>query len=169
MFNHPEKFSVLLGSLNNEDLAALATSYKNLLDNLTTTDEPTAYYNYNFDTKSTKELIVSIIDDIETTIEQNKRHAEINKAVKEGRTTIPPDHWGVHETHCCERTGCKYGADDCPVAIGLTKQTYHCEFCTEDITCPLKKEHFIELEVQEEKKFKEKLALIMRENITFAP
>jgi hypothetical protein len=43
-------------------------------------------------------------------------------------TIIPKERWGVHETHCCKRHGCKYGEhDDCPVTLGLIKQTYSCE------------------------------------------
>ena len=56
-------------------------------------------------------------------------------------TTIPKDKWGVHETHCCEKHGCKYGYNDCPVEIGLVKQMYECELgdemndpCYEDNT-----------------------------------
>jgi len=48
-------------------------------------------------------------------------------------TSIPKEKWGVHETHCCFEHGCKYGNEDCPVAIGLTKQIYDCEFCGEDL------------------------------------
>jgi hypothetical protein len=34
----------------------------------------------------------------------------------------------VHETHCCEKHGCKYGDDkDCPVVLGLIKQAYGCQ------------------------------------------
>lgn len=40
--------------------------------------------------------------------------------------------WGVHEHHCCAKHGCKYMDDDCPVAEGLTKQVYPCEWCYED-------------------------------------
>jgi hypothetical protein len=40
--------------------------------------------------------------------------------------------WGVHESHCCELHGCKYGDEDCPVDNGLTKQLYRCEWCVED-------------------------------------
>ena len=40
---------------------------------------------------------------------------------------IPKENWGVHETHCCKKHGCKYGYEDCPVELGLTKQDYACE------------------------------------------
>ena len=43
-------------------------------------------------------------------------------------TSIPKEKWGVHETHCCKRHGCKYGEhDNCPVTLGLIKQAYGCE------------------------------------------
>ena len=38
----------------------------------------------------------------------------------------------VHESHCCEYHGCKYGDDDCPVASGETQQLYPCEECREE-------------------------------------
>jgi len=38
----------------------------------------------------------------------------------------------VHTEHCCSVHGCKYGEKDCPVALGLQKQSYPCEFCGED-------------------------------------
>ena len=40
--------------------------------------------------------------------------------------------YGVHQTHCCIKHGCKYGAEDCPVVSGETKQDYICEWCFED-------------------------------------
>lgn len=43
------------------------------------------------------------------------------------QTSIPEKQWGVHETHCCKKHGCKYGKDDCPVELGLIKQEGHCE------------------------------------------
>jgi hypothetical protein len=42
-------------------------------------------------------------------------------------TSIPKEKWGVHETHCCKKHGCKYGDIDCPVKLGLTVQKYECE------------------------------------------
>lgn len=47
-------------------------------------------------------------------------------------SSIPKERWSVHETHCCFEHGCKYGNEDCPVAIGLIKQEYDCEFCGEE-------------------------------------
>jgi len=38
----------------------------------------------------------------------------------------------VHESHCCEHHGCKYGDEDCPVASGETQQLYPCEECREE-------------------------------------
>jgi hypothetical protein len=40
--------------------------------------------------------------------------------------------YGVHQTHCCIKHGCKYGDEDCPVASGEIKQDYVCEWCGED-------------------------------------
>jgi hypothetical protein len=48
---------------------------------------------------------------------------------------IPPAPDGladVHTEHCCARHGCKYGDDDCPVALGQKAQSYLCESCTGD-------------------------------------
>jgi len=38
-------------------------------------------------------------------------------------------HIGVHRTHCCIAHGCKYGDNDCPVALGEILQDHLCEFC----------------------------------------
>lgn len=38
----------------------------------------------------------------------------------------------VHESHCCEYHGCKYGDKDCPVASSEVKQLYPCEECREE-------------------------------------
>lgn len=32
-------------------------------------------------------------------------------------------------THCCILHGCKYGYNDCPVALELVKQAYPCDLC----------------------------------------
>lgn len=37
----------------------------------------------------------------------------------------------VHTRHCCKFHGCKYGDDDCPVALALKQQKYPCEYCHE--------------------------------------
>lgn len=56
------------------------------------------------------------------------KYETILKLKTETGTTIPRDNWGVHETHCCKRHGCKYGEhDNCPVTLGLIKQAYGCE------------------------------------------
>lgn len=39
---------------------------------------------------------------------------------------------GTHASHCCETHGCKYGADDCPVARGQIKGVKACEYCDMD-------------------------------------
>lgn len=43
---------------------------------------------------------------------------------------IPESKWGVHETHCCVRHGCKYGYTQCPVELALVVQQYPCESCS---------------------------------------
>jgi hypothetical protein len=40
--------------------------------------------------------------------------------------------YGVHQTHCCTKHGCKYGDEDCPVVSGEIKQDYICESCDYD-------------------------------------
>jgi len=35
----------------------------------------------------------------------------------------------VHTEHCCVDHGCKYCDDNCPVELGLKKQSYPCEDC----------------------------------------
>lgn len=39
----------------------------------------------------------------------------------------------AHDTHCCDRHGCKYGDEDCPIVKGERKQLYNCEQCEEEI------------------------------------
>ena len=47
------------------------------------------------------------------------------------------DRWGVHESHCCPKHGCKYGDADCPVVLGLTdKHKENCEDCEREIENP---------------------------------
>ena len=53
-------------------------------------------------------------------------------AAEKGETTIPKENFGVHATHCCEKHGCKYGDEDCPVVLNLVKQLYPCEDCNEE-------------------------------------
>ena len=51
----------------------------------------------------------------------------INKALEN------KDRWGVHESHCCPKHGCKYGDEECPVVLGLTqKHNEHCEMCEDE-------------------------------------
>jgi hypothetical protein len=40
--------------------------------------------------------------------------------------------WGVHQAHCCEDHGCKYGDKDCPVVLGQVTQSYRCETCHDE-------------------------------------
>jgi hypothetical protein len=43
---------------------------------------------------------------------------------------IPDEEWGVHNSHCCEFHGCKYGDEtNCPVVTQVTKQLYMCDEC----------------------------------------
>lgn len=37
--------------------------------------------------------------------------------------------YGVHQTHCCVKHGCKYGNRNCPVELGIIAQDYPCEDC----------------------------------------
>lgn len=39
--------------------------------------------------------------------------------------------FGVHDTHCCKRHGCKYCDDDCPVQYSDAAGIF-CEMCQED-------------------------------------
>jgi hypothetical protein len=75
--------------------------------------------------------ISGIISDIDSTTEFEEIRKRANEAAERGDTTIPQDDWGVHETHCCSKHGCKYGDVDCPVAIGLTTGI-RCEDCDYD-------------------------------------
>lgn len=45
---------------------------------------------------------------------------------------VDKEKYGVHQSHCCVRHGCGYGAEDCPVVSGEIKQDYICEWCDED-------------------------------------
>jgi len=38
----------------------------------------------------------------------------------------------VHKSHCCDKHGCKYGEDDCPVVSGKITQDFDCEECEEE-------------------------------------
>lgn len=45
---------------------------------------------------------------------------------------------GVHETHCCPKCGCSYGAVNCPIAAGTLTPRYGedngCECCESERT-----------------------------------
>lgn len=47
-----------------------------------------------------------------------------------GRKAVEGD---VHTSHCCEKHGCKYGDEACPVAMKVSPQEYLCEECEQDI------------------------------------
>jgi len=59
------------------------------------------------------------------------------------------DNWGVHQTHCCFKHGCKYGYNimqkECPVYAGKIKQEYPCESCDNDNSVKLFFGCYIEL------------------------
>jgi hypothetical protein len=44
------------------------------------------------------------------------------------------DETAVHATHCCERCGCKYGDDDCPVVLGKVEgiERSACDYCFDE-------------------------------------
>lgn len=49
---------------------------------------------------------------------------------KNNITNIPLDEYGVHQSHCCFKHGCKYGENEqCPVTLAIIKQNYPCEYC----------------------------------------
>lgn len=70
-----------------------------------------------------------IIEKIDSITNYENRKAEVENLVSVGKTSIPESRWGVHNTHCCNDHGCKYGDIDCPVTLGLSKQVYKCEDC----------------------------------------
>ena len=76
--------------------------------------------------------IDELIGNIHSTIEWKQMRKLQESAANNNQTTIPKDSWGVHEHHCCSKHGCKYGDEDCPVAIKLTEQKYPCEFCNDN-------------------------------------
>lgn len=75
--------------------------------------------------------IKDVIEEIDSINEYEEKNKKIQEAVDKGETTIPKDEWGVHEQHCCEKHGCKYRDQDCPVAMGLTTGII-CEDCDYD-------------------------------------
>lgn len=38
---------------------------------------------------------------------------------------------GVHAAHCCKECGCKYGEEECPVALGQVNAYYDCSECAD--------------------------------------
>lgn len=87
------------------------------------------------ETKPGSEAAINLkkqIDSIDFNIQYREKKQRSKEAAARGETTIPHDRWGVHETHCCYKHGCKYGDVDCPVKIGLAKQEYPCESCMYD-------------------------------------
>lgn len=46
----------------------------------------------------------------------------------------PTDPDKVHQAHCCAYHGCRYGDEDCPVAMLRKKALYDCMDCYEDCT-----------------------------------
>ena len=72
-----------------------------------------------------------IIDSINKTTEYENLQKIAEEAASNGKTSIPEDDWGVHESHCCSKHGCKYGDVDCPVALDIIKQDGACYVCWE--------------------------------------
>jgi hypothetical protein len=96
---------------NIERLERLIETKKNVLNELEKTQE------------GIRASFECVYDEIDSLNEELK--SEIRKR---NGTNIPKDSWGVHETHCCKKHGCKYGqSEDCPVCLGLIKQKYGCE------------------------------------------
>ena len=78
--------------------------------------------------KDTIDFWNEVISAISWYNEAKLKYKEILRLKEETGTTIPREKWGVHETHCCKRHGCKYGEHDaCPVTLGLIRQSYGCE------------------------------------------
>jgi hypothetical protein len=99
-------------------------------------DERSKFVKFFEDLKATNEDLSELCDEIikEThdATKFEKYQSSKEDAASEGETTIPKEDWGVHETHCCSKHGCKYCDTDCPVVLGLTEQQYPCEWCKED-------------------------------------
>lgn len=83
-------------------------------------------------TEKREKLFAHIADTCKSYTEWEKQREVVAAAVSRGETTIPREKWGVHESHCCVKHGCKYGHEDCPVAMELTKQQYPCEVCSDE-------------------------------------
>ena len=69
-------------------------------------------------------------------VEKYNREQLLASRIERGNNSkespMPKEYWAVHEGHCCLEHGCKYGDDNCPVALGLTKQKSPCESCEDD-------------------------------------
>lgn len=73
-----------------------------------------------------------------TILKYRKEQLELDfeKAQKEATTDMPKTLWPVHIGHCCFKHGCKYGYENCPVALGVVKQKYECEYCRDEKNDP---------------------------------
>ena len=57
----------------------------------------------------------------------------VAQAVDMTHVTINGDKpFGVHQSHCCKKHGCKYGNENCPVENGSIEQDTPCERCRTD-------------------------------------
>ena len=74
-------------------------------------------------------MVVQAVDMTHVTINGVKQGeiAETNQ-----REEGSPLWFGVHQSHCCKKHGCKYGEENCPVANGSVKQDTPCERCGTD-------------------------------------
>ena len=96
----------------------------------------------------TRTQFISFIEDANITCDDNTLKEQIinrtneitdyeiirKKAIEfasRGETTIPKNEWCVHESHCCDKHGCKYNDSDCPVILNLASQKYPCEVCND--------------------------------------
>lgn len=79
--------------------------------------------------------VFDLVKEVKKIMTKFEAQLKLERIEKEGNV-LPKEDWGVHESHCCLEHGCKYGDDNCPVALGQTPQDYTCEMCDED-------EHYI--------------------------
>ena len=67
---------------------------------------------------------------LEDLIEDHERKLDGHKTRLVGMLGFPPElSKDVHTEHCCMLHGCKYGNEDCPVALRTKRQSYPCERC----------------------------------------
>ena len=171
MFSQGDKFDSLISSATPEELSKLAGGLAFLYENLEEPHTLTDYQGRNFEYLKKEELIKSLLKEIENEQTRRMQARLIDEAIQSGRTTIPTEKWGVHESHCCKLEGCKYGAKDCPVVLGLTAQESECEECLFTLDCPMRLKNEIKKaneQEQDEKNFKETVAKILKDNITFS-